>query len=39
MKREANTMVTAGVALLATTLCMGTVLAGDGSDEPGFVSS
>lgn len=29
--------VTIGLALLATTLCMGTVLAGDGSDEAGFV--
>lgn len=37
MKKEAHTMVTAGLALLATTLCMGTVLAGDGSDEAGFV--
>jgi len=26
------------VALLASTLCVGTALAGDGSDEPGFVA-
>ncbi len=37
MKKEINTAMTAGIAFVATTLCMGTVLAGDGSDEPGFV--
>ena len=37
MKSEANRTAKAGVALLATTLCMGTTLAGDGSNEPGFV--
>jgi len=26
-----------GMVMLAATLCLGTVLAGDGSDEPGFV--
>lgn len=38
MKNEVNKTVTAGMALIASTLCMGTTLAaGDGSDEPGFV--
>ncbi len=37
MKSEAQKSVKTGMAMLAATLCMGTVLAGDGSDEPGFV--
>lgn len=39
MKKESNKILLAGLALLASTLCMGTVLAseGDGSDEKGFV--
>ena len=37
MKSIANKTVTAGMALLAATLCTETVLAGDGSDESGFV--
>lgn len=31
-------MKTRIAVLLAGTLCVGTVLAGDGSDEPGFVA-
>ena len=37
MKSEMNITLTAGMALLATTLCMDTALAGDGSGEAGFV--
>lgn len=37
MKNDAQKTVKAGMVMLAATLCMGTVLAGDGSDEPGFV--
>ncbi|MFO7937881.1 MAG: hypothetical protein R6V06_09795 [Kiritimatiellia bacterium] len=37
MKSEVYKTVTAGKVMLAATLCTGTVLAGDGSDEPGFV--
>ena len=38
MKSETNRIATAGAVILATTLCMGTALAGDGSSEPGFVA-
>jgi len=38
MMNEANKTLKAGMVLLAATLCSGTVLAGDGSDEPGFVA-
>jgi hypothetical protein len=37
MKKESKNIIKTGIVLLAATLCMGTVLAGDGSDEPGFV--
>ena len=38
MKSKLNRKVKSGIVLLVATLCLGTVLAGDGSDEPGFVS-
>jgi hypothetical protein len=37
LTRRSNMKKTIMLPVLAATLCSGTVLAGDGSDEPGFV--